>query len=142
MGETGMSREDDWLQAQFAPLAAPIPDAGFSVVVELRVRRRLWIRRIVIGIAVLGGMLLATGPLSQLFLALSQQLTQLSGQVQDDGGLIALLPVSQLLASAGERLVHLSGQLDAAAWFAQYRVLILGGVLAVLTPLVVRALED
>jgi len=142
MSEAGMSREDDWLKTQFHALAASIPDDGFSAAVEHRLRRRIWTRRIVLGIAVFGGMLLAAGPLSQLFLALSQQLTELSGQVQDDSGLIAMLPVRQALATAGDRLVHVSGQLDAAAWFAQNRVLILGGLLAVLTPLVVRVLED
>ncbi len=142
MSEERLGQEDVWLRAQFRPLAAPIPDAGFSAAVERRVRRWIWSRRVVVGLASLGGMLLASGPLSQLLLALSQELTELSGQVQDDNGLIALLPVNQLLTSVGNRLVHLSGQLDAVAWFTQYRVLILGSLLALLTPAIVRVLED
>ncbi len=142
MSEERLGPEDVWLRAQFRPLAAPIPDEGFSAAVERRVRRWIWSRRVVVGLAILGGMLLASGPLSQLLQALSQELTQLSGQVQDDNGLITLLPVSQWLTSLGNRLVHLSGQLDGAAWFTQYRVLILGSLFALLTPAIVRVLED
>ena len=69
MSEERPGQEDVWLRAQFGPLAAPIPDAGFSAAVERRVRRWIWSRRVVVGLAILGGMLLASGPLSQLLLA-------------------------------------------------------------------------
>lgn len=47
----------------------PIPDDGFSRRVVVRVRRRLWIRRLTMPVAVLIGGLIAAKPASDLLLA-------------------------------------------------------------------------
>ncbi len=65
--------EDRMLESMFQ--ARPIADDGFSRRVVTRIRRRLWVRRLALPIAMLIGGAIAIKPLSQLVVAGSKLLT-------------------------------------------------------------------
>ncbi len=65
--------EDRMLEAMFQ--ARPVADDGFSRRVVSRIRRRLWVRRLALPIAMLIGGAIAIKPLSQLVVAGSKLLT-------------------------------------------------------------------
>ena len=65
--------EDRMLEAMFQ--ARPITDNGFSRRVVTRIRRRLWVRRLTLPVAMLIGGAIAIKPMSQLVVAGSKLLT-------------------------------------------------------------------
>ena len=73
MAEKIRDAEDRMLEALFA--SEPIADDGFSQRVVGRIRRRLWIRRLAVPVAMLVGGALAIKPASQLVMAASKLLT-------------------------------------------------------------------
>ena len=65
--------EDRLLESMFA--AKPIEDDGFSKRVVTHIRRRLWIRRLALPVAMAVGGAIALKPASELVIALSKLLT-------------------------------------------------------------------
>ena len=61
--------EDRMLESMFQ--TRPIADDGFSRRVVTRIRRRLWVRRLTLPVAMLIGGAIAVEPLSQLVIAAS-----------------------------------------------------------------------
>ncbi|MEX0708777.1 MAG: hypothetical protein WD078_12500 [Woeseia sp.] len=76
MAEHRMDDEDLRLHDMFRN--DPIPDNGFSERVVRRVRRRLWMRRLLVPVATAAGGLVAVGPASQLLSWLLAQLGSLA----------------------------------------------------------------
>lgn len=64
MAERLKDSEDRKLEALFRP--DPVPDDGFSARVVMRVRRRLWVRRLSLPVAFVMGGLVALKPALQL----------------------------------------------------------------------------
>ena len=62
------------LSELFQTLTPPLEDEGFSDIVLRRIRRRLWVRRVVLGTAVVVGGVLALGPVTELAVLLSEAL--------------------------------------------------------------------
>jgi hypothetical protein len=73
MAEKLRDAEDRMLESLFA--SEPIADDGFSQRVVGRIRRRIWIRRLALPIAIIIGGAIAIKPASQLVLAASKLLT-------------------------------------------------------------------
>lgn len=71
-----MDDEDRRLQDMFR--SDPIPDNGFSDRVVGRVRRRLWMRRLLVPVATAAGGLVAVGPASELLSSLLAQIASLA----------------------------------------------------------------
>ena len=110
--------EEGRLSALFEALNPPLEDEGFSASVLRRIRRRAWLRRAVLGTAVVVGGVLALGPLSELSVLLS--------------GLPALL---------SEGLVTVATSWNDPAWLAQNRIALILAVLAASVPGAIRLLE-
>ena len=110
--------EEGRLSELFETLNPPLEDEGFSATVLRRIRRRAWLRRAVLGTAVVVGGVLALGPLSELSVLLS--------------GLPALL---------SEGLVTVATSWNDPAWLAQNRVVLILAVLAASVPGAIRLLE-
>ncbi len=110
--------EEGRLSELFETLAPPLEDEGFSADVLRRIRRRAWLRRAVLGTAVVVGGVLALGPLSELSVLLS--------------GLPALL---------SEGLVTVATSWNDPAWLAQNRIALILAVLAASVPGAIRLLE-
>ena len=110
--------EEGRLSELFATLTPPLEDEGFSADVLRRIGRRAWLRRAVLGTAVVVGGVLALGPLSELSILLS--------------GLPALL---------SEGLVTVATSWNDPAWLAQNRVVLILAVLAASVPGAIRLLE-
>ncbi|MYF68830.1 MAG: hypothetical protein F4181_02070 [Proteobacteria bacterium] len=117
--------EEGRLSALFETLTPPLEDEGFSAGVVRRIRRRVWLRRAVLGTAVIIGGVLALGPLSELSVLISELSV-----------LIAGLPV--LLS---EDLVTVATSWNDPAWLAQNRVALILVLLAVASPGAIRLLE-
>ena len=64
MAERLKDDEDRLLESLFA--SAPIADDGFSTMIEKRVRRQLWLRRMVLPVAALVGAIISFKPLAGL----------------------------------------------------------------------------
>ncbi len=73
MAEKLRDAEDRMLESLFA--SEPIADDGFSQRVVGRIRRRIWIRRLALPIAMIVGGAIAIKPASQLVMAASKLLT-------------------------------------------------------------------
>lgn len=71
-------KDDEDLRLQDMFRSDPIPDNGFSDRVVRRVRRRLWMRRLLVPVATAAGGLVAVGPASQLLSSLLGQLGSLA----------------------------------------------------------------
>ena len=65
--------EDRLLESMFQ--SEPIADDGFSARVVTRIRRRLWVRRLALPVAMLIGGVFAIKPATQLAIAVSKLLT-------------------------------------------------------------------
>ena len=102
----------------FETLTPPLDDEGFSATVLGRIRRRVWLRRGVLGTAAVVGGVLAFGPLSELSV------------------LISGVPV---LLSDG--LISIATSWNDPAWLAQNRMILILILLAVASPGAIRLLE-
>ena len=110
--------EEGRLSELFEALTPPLEDEGFSALVVRRIRRRTWLRRAVLGAAVVVGGVLALGPLSQLSVLIS--------------GVPVLL---------SEGLVTAATSWNDPAWLAQNRLVLIMVVLAASIPGAVRLLD-
>jgi len=77
MDEVQDIREEKQLTALFAGALGPLADEGFSAAVVRRIRRRIWIRRAVLGGAVIVGALLAFPPAYELAVSAGDGLASL-----------------------------------------------------------------
>ena len=73
MADKLMDAQDRLLESMFK--SEPIPDDGFSHRIVNRIRRRIWVRRLALPIAMLVGVVIAIKPASQLAVAASKLLT-------------------------------------------------------------------
>lgn len=110
--------EEGRLSELFETLTPPLEDEGFSAIVLRRIRRRVWLRRAVLGTAVVAGGVLALGPLSELSI------------------LISGVPV--LLADG---LITLATSWNDPAWLAQNRLVLIMVVLTASIPGAIRLLD-
>lgn len=110
--------EESRLSELFEALRPPLEDEGFSANVVRRIRRRVWLRRVVLGAAVVAGGVLAFGPLSDLSVLVS--------------GVPVLL---------SEGLVTVATSWNDPAWLAQNRIVLILALLAVASPGAIRLLE-
>lgn len=104
------------LESLFA--STSVADAGFSARIEKRIRRRQWVSRLALPIAMLVGGLIAVKPLAAAFTLLSR--------------FAAILP-----RDLGGNLASLS-----ASGLPQLSTVILGGMLALAFVMISRMLED
>jgi len=74
-----MDAEDRLLETMFK--SEPIADDGFSRRIVGRIRRRIWVRRLALPVAMLIGGAIAIKPASQLLLAASKLLTVVPQEV-------------------------------------------------------------
>jgi len=79
MAEKLKDAEDRLLESMFQ--SGPIADDGFSSRIVTRIRRRLWLRRLALPIAMVVGGTVAAKPLSELALAAGKLLTVLPQEV-------------------------------------------------------------
>lgn len=110
--------EENRLSELFEALTPPLEDEGFSANAVRRIRRRVWLRRVVLGTAVVVGGVLAFGPLSELSVLVS--------------GVPVLL---------SEGLVTVATSWNDPAWLAQNRMILILALLAVASPGAIRLLE-
>ena len=110
--------EEGRLSELFEALTPPLEDEGFSALVVRRIRRRAWLRRTVLGAAVVVGGVLALGPLSELSVLIS--------------GVPVLL---------SEGLVTVATSWNDPAWLAQNRLVLIMVVLAASIPGAIRLLD-
>lgn len=110
--------DESRLSELFEALTPPLEDEGFSTLVARRIKRRRWVRRAVLGTAVIVGGALALGPLSELAVLIS--------------GLPILL---------SEGLVTVATSWNDPSWLAQNRVILVLGLLAVAAPGAIRLAE-
>jgi len=110
--------EEGRLSELFETLTPPLEDEGFSAIVLRRIRRRVWLRRAVLGTAVVVGGVLALGPLSELSI------------------LISGVPV--LLADG---LINVATSWNDPAWLAQNRLVLIMVVLTASIPGAIRILD-
>ncbi len=73
MAEKLKDAEDRMLESMFQ--SEPIEDDGFSKRVVLRIRRRLWVRRLALPVATVIGGAVSLKPLSELVIAAAKLLT-------------------------------------------------------------------
>ena len=112
MAERIKDNEDRLLESMFA--SDPIADDGFSAMIEKKVRRRLWLRRMVLPVAASVGALVSYKPIAGLVTAFAS--------------LSSLLP--QELLNAPQELVP------------QLPIIVMGAVLLATCLFGLRALED
>ena len=117
MAERIKDEEDRLLESMFE--SAPIADDGFSVSVVRRVRRRLWLRRLAVPIAVLIGGTIAIKPLTGFVMAVA--------------GLSALIP-PELLSSVTALIPQMPT--------TQVSTIVLGAMLLAAVMLGLRTLEE
>jgi hypothetical protein len=117
MAEIIKDEEDRLLESMFE--SAPIADDGFSVAIVRRVRRRLWLRRLAVPLAVLIGGAFAIKPMI--------------GFARAVANLSALIP-PELVSSAAERVPPLP--------ITQLSTIVLGAMLLAAILLGVRSLEE
>ena len=118
LGRPITPEEEGRLSELFETLNPPLEDEGFSANVLRRIGRRVWLRRAVLGSAVVVGGVLALGPLSELSVLVS--------------GLPTLL---------FEGLTTVATSWNDPAWLAQNRIALILAVLAASVPGAIRLLE-
>lgn len=77
------SRGESQLSELFQTLNPPLSDNSFADIVVQRIRRRLWLRRIVLSTAILVGGILSLGPVSELVVLFSQTLLAVATRWND-----------------------------------------------------------
>ena len=108
--------QDRKLEALFA--TDPVRDDGFSVRIQKRIQRQLWVRRLALPVAVLIGGAIAAKPMAGLLAALIKVASVIPGDL-------------------GESLGSVS-----ASDLPQFSTFILGGMLALVFVMATRMLED
>lgn len=100
MADRLKSKEDLMLESMFR--SEPVRDDGFSVNVISGVRRRLWVRRFSIPIALIIGMAIGAKPLAQLAMTIPKLLAIVpeSLKVSDNVSNLSFLQISNLPASS------------------------------------------
>ena len=101
MAERMKDAEDRLLESMFD--AAPIADNGFSGQIVKRIRRKLWIRRLTLPLAVLLGLLLAFRPMAAVVKGVYDLLLSMPGDLVPS--LAGTLPPLQLIVTGGLILV-------------------------------------
>jgi hypothetical protein len=116
MAERMKDSEDIQLEALFA--SEPVANDGFSESIQQRIRRRMWIRRLTLPIAILVGGAIAAKPLAGLVAASLK--------------LASLIPA------------NVSGGLESvsASSLPQFTTVLLGGVLAFVFVMATRVLDE
>ena len=112
MAEKLKDAEDRLLESMFA--AEPVADDGFSDRVVVRIRRRLWIRRLALPVAMIVGGGIAAKPLAELGLAASKLLT--------------VIPQDLIAVPVG--------------WLPQIQLVVIGALLLGAVSLGMRMIED
>ena len=112
MAEKLKDAEDRLLESMFA--AEPIADDGFSDRVVARIRRRLWIRRLALPVAMIVGGGIAAKPMAQIAVAV--------------GKLLTVMPQDLLMVPTD--------------WLPQLQLVVVGALLLVAGSLGLRMLED
>ena len=112
MAEKLKDAEDRLLESMFQ--SEPIADAGFSKRVVTHIRRRIWLRRLALPVAMIVGGAVAIKPVSELVLAATKLLTVIPQGMFD-------IPV---------------------AWVPQAQTVILGAMLLAAGMLGMRMIED
>ena len=112
MAEKLKDAEDRMLESLLQ--SAPIADDGFSHRVVTRIRRRLWLRRLAIPVAMFVGGAIAVKPVTQLLVASSKIMT--------------VVPQGLFEVPAG--------------WLPQLQVVVLGAMLLAAAMLGLRMLEE
>lgn len=112
MAEKLKDAEDRLLESMFQ--YEPLPDDGFSKRVVSKIRRRLWIRRLALPVAILVGGGIAAKPLAQIALAASK--------------LLSVMPQDLL-----------SFPMD---WIPQAQLVVVGAMLLLAASLGMRMIED
>jgi len=112
MAEKLQDAEDRMLESMFR--AEPITDNGFSRRVVARLRRRIWVQRLAVPVAILIGGVIAVKPATQL-----------------------VVVASQLLSIVPQGVFELP-----MAWFPQIQIVVLGAMLLGAVLLGVRMLEE
>jgi hypothetical protein len=104
--------EDRWLESVFQ--SEPVADDGFSRRVLRRIRRRLWVRRLAMPVAILVGGAVAIEPATQLVTA-----------------------ASKLLSVVPQDLLDVP-----ATWFPQIQLIVIGAMLLAAAVLGMSMLEE
>ena len=112
MAEKRKDAEDRMLESLLQ--SAPIADDGFSHRVVMRIRRRLWLRRLSLPVAMFVGGAIAIKPATQILVASSKVMTVVPQGLFE-------LPVS---------------------WIPQVQVVVLGAMLLAAGMLAIRMLEE
>ena len=101
MAEHIKDAQDRVLESMFD--AAPIADNGFSGQIVKRIRRKLWIRRLTLPLAVLVGLLVAFRPMAAVVKGVYGLLLSLPGDLVPS--LAGMLPSLQLIVTGALVLV-------------------------------------
>jgi hypothetical protein len=112
MAEKLKDAEDRLLESMFR--SDPIEDGGFSRRVVMRIRRRLWVQRLALPVAIFIGAAVAIKPATQL-----------------------VVVVSRLLAVVPEGMLEVP-----TTWIPQMQIVVLGAMLLGAVMLGVRMLEE
>ena len=109
MTEQNDSREDEQFVAMFRDLVPSVADDRFADVVVRRIQRPLWVRRVVLFLAVVIGGTLGIGPLWETAVSLSNGLMAAATRWHDPGWLIAneSLLIAVLLMAASPLAIRL-----------------------------------
>jgi hypothetical protein len=100
MAEKLKDAEDRLLESMFK--AEPINDDGFSQRIVTRIRRRIWLRRLALPVAMLVGGAIAIRPATELVIAVSKLLTVVPDSVVQAP--VDWLPSVQSIAISGSLL--------------------------------------
>jgi len=101
MAERMKDKEDLRLEAMFR--SAPVPDDGFTTRVVSRIRRRIWVRRLSLPIAVAVGAAISAGPILEVVKVVPALINPLFGSTFNIERLVAadLPQISTFLFGAG-----------------------------------------
>jgi len=101
MAERLKDKEDMRLEAMFR--SAPVPDDGFTTRVVSRVRRRIWLRRLALPIAIAVGTGISAKPILEVVVVVPALINSLFGSTFNVERLVAadLPQVSTMLVGAG-----------------------------------------
>jgi hypothetical protein len=101
MAERLKDKEDLRLEAMFR--SAPVPDDGFTTRVVSRVRRRIWVRRLSLPIAIAVGAAISARPILEVVSVVPALINSLFGSTFNIEGLVAsdLPQISTMLRGAG-----------------------------------------